>query len=140
MKPLFPILLLVCLGMADANETPQSSTSPPSAPKSATPANALGGKIELDKEALDNANKAKAVIEQGIQALGGQAFLTLRDREQQGRLYGFHAGRPTGGGALFWGFSQFPDRERVELTKERDIAELRSEEHTSELQSLRHLV
>ena len=124
MKPLFPILLLVCLGTAAAEQTPQSSTLPPSAPTSATPANALGGKIELDKEALDNANKAKAVIEQGIQALGGQTFLTLRDREQQGRLYGFHAGRPTGGGALFWGFAQFPDRERVELTKERDIAEL----------------
>lgn len=123
MKPLFPILLLVCLGMADAEQTPQSS--PPSAPASAPSATgALGGKIELDKEALDNANKAKAVIEQGIQALGGQTFLTLRDREQQGRIYGFHAGRPTGGGALFWGFAEFPDRERVELTKERDIAEL----------------
>lgn len=125
MKALFPILLLVCLGMADAEQTPQNSSSSPSAPAATTPSSsALGGKIELDKEALDNANKAKAVIEQGIQALGGQTFLTLRDREQQGRIYGFHAGRPTGGGALFWGFSEFPDRERVELTKERDIAEL----------------
>ena len=125
MKPLFPILLLVCLGMADAEQTSQNSSSSPSAPTATTPSSsALGGKIELDKEALDNANKAKAVIEQGIQALGGQTFLTLRDREQQGRIYGFHAGRPTGGGALFWGFSEFPDRERVELTKERDIAEL----------------
>lgn len=30
----------------------------------------------------------------------------------------------TGGGALFWSFSEFPDKERVEFTKERDIAQL----------------
>jgi hypothetical protein len=71
----------------------------------------------------ENARKAKAVIEQGIQALGGQAFLTIRDREQQGRGYSFHHGRESGGG-VFWSFTEFPDKERVELTKERDIAEL----------------
>ena len=68
--------------------------------------------------------KAKAVIDQGIQALGGQTYLTIRDREQQGRGYGFHHGRPTGSGGVFWSFTEFPDKERVELTKERDIAEL----------------
>jgi hypothetical protein len=72
----------------------------------------------------DNARKAKAILEQGIQALGGQNYLTLRDREQQGRIYGFHHGRPTGAGGVFWGFYEFPDKERLELTKERDIAEL----------------
>jgi len=72
----------------------------------------------------DNARKAKAVIEQAIQALGGQTYLTIRDREQQGRGYSFHHGQPNGGGSVFWSFSEFPDKERVELTKERDIAEL----------------
>jgi len=72
----------------------------------------------------ENADKAKAILERGIQALGGQAYLTIRDREQQGRIYGFHHGRASGAGGLFWGFAEFPDKERVELTKERDIAEL----------------
>jgi hypothetical protein len=72
----------------------------------------------------ENARKAKAVIEQGIQALGGQIYLTIRDREQQGRIYGFHHGRASGGGTVFWSFTEFPDKERVEITKERDIAEL----------------
>jgi len=90
-----------------AQPTPQSAPSTASAPAS-------------DAE---NA-KAKAIVEQGIQALGGQAYLAIRDREQQGRGYGFHHGRPTGSGGLFWSFWQFPDKERVELTKERDIAEL----------------
>lgn len=71
-----------------------------------------------------NALKAKAVLNQAIQALGGQAFLTLRDREQQGKIYGFHHGRASGAGTVFWSFTEFPDKERVELTKERDIAEL----------------
>jgi len=72
----------------------------------------------------DENAKAKAIVEQGIQALGGQAYLAIRDRELQGRGYGFHHGRPTGSGGLFWSFWEFPDKERVELTKERDIAEL----------------
>jgi hypothetical protein len=77
--------------------------------------------IPADQE---NARKAKAILEQAIQALGGQTYLTIRDREQQGRGYAFHHGRPSGGGSVFWSFSEFPDRERVEITKERDIAEL----------------
>ena len=51
-------------------------------------------------------------------------ILTIRDREQQGRGYSFHHGRATGGGGVFWSFAEFPDKERVEITKERDIAEL----------------
>ncbi|HEV2468516.1 MAG TPA: hypothetical protein VGS78_04935 [Candidatus Sulfotelmatobacter sp.] len=78
----------------------------------------------VDKDALENAAKAKSIVEQGIKALGGDTYLTIRDREMQGRGYGFHAGRATGSGAVFWSFSEFPDKERVEVTKERDIAEL----------------
>jgi len=72
----------------------------------------------------ENARKAKAIVDQALQALGGQTYLTIRDREQQGRGYGFHHGQPTGGGGVFWSFTEFPDKERVEVTKERDIAEL----------------
>ncbi len=64
------------------------------------------------------------MVEQAIAALGGDRYLTIKDREQQGRGYSFHHGRPSGTGNLFWSFSEFPDKERVELTKERDIAEL----------------
>jgi hypothetical protein len=35
-----------------------------------------------------------------------------------------HHGRPSGSGTVFWAFSEFPDKERVELTKERDVTEL----------------
>ncbi|MGZ6264718.1 MAG: hypothetical protein ACXWSD_18485 [Bdellovibrionota bacterium] len=122
MKVLLSMMVLVCavsyvLGQAQSTTTLQPSQDTSKAP----PSNSA---ITLDKEGLQNASKAKTIIEQGIEALGGQAYLTIRDREQQGRGYGFHSGRPTGSGGPFWSFSEFPDKERIEFTKERDIAQL----------------
>ncbi len=132
MKELFPIVLLVCSGCSLAWGIHQSAAAPAAGTaasqptsKSAPPASAgQAEKITVDKEAQQNAAKAKEIIEQGITALGGPTYLNMRDREQQGRGYGFHSGRPTGSGGVFWAFSEFPDKERIELTKERDIAEL----------------
>lgn len=126
MKEFFPILLLVwSVGLpARGQARPIASSSQTST--SSTPAQpASTASVPLvDKDALENADKAKSIVEQGIKALGGDTYLTIRDREMQGRGYGFHAGRATGSGAVFWSFSEFPDKERVEVTKERDIAEL----------------
>ena len=94
MKQFFPIVALVCLAFAySLGQAPGSATqaSPPS--QSATPSAA---KPQANQEADENANKAKAIIADAIKALGGETYLTIRDREQQGRGYGFHAGRPTG--------------------------------------------
>lgn len=122
MKRLLLILLLTCSARSYCDQTPDIL---PGAPNSkAQISNAAAPALALDKEAQENSNKAKAILHQAIEALGGQTYLTIRDREQQGRGYGFHGGRPTGSGGLFWSFSEFPDKERVELTKERDIAEL----------------
>ena len=121
MKELLSILVLVCAVWPHAWANPQGAT--PQQPASAKPA-APPAAVPMDKEGQENANKARRIIEQGIAALGGQTYLTIRDREQQGRTYGFHAGRPSGGGGLFWSFSEFPDKERVEFTKERDIAQV----------------
>jgi hypothetical protein len=120
MKQFLPILILGCSLYAQAWEKSQSPAAQ-AAPSSASPPAKLVPAISPDEE---NAHKAKAIIEQAIQALGGQTYLTLRDREQQGRGYSFHHGRPNGSGGVFWSFTEFPDKERVELTKERDVAEL----------------
>ena len=120
MKQLLPILVLVCAAWSQASEPPRAAAAQ-AAPQAASQAAPSTPAIPPDQE---NALKAKAVLDQGIQALGGQAYLTIRDREQQGKTYGFHHGRSSGAGYPFWSFSQFPDKERVELTKERDIAEL----------------
>jgi hypothetical protein len=134
MKQFLPILILVGSAWSQAGEPPrpaapqaspsasaQAAGSGAAASAPATSAPAKSPAIAADQE---NARQARALIDQAIQALGGQAFLAIRDREQQGRSYSFHHGRPSNGGVIFWGFSEYPDKERIELTKERDVTEL----------------
>ncbi len=65
--------------------------------------------------------KARRLLDQMIQALGGQAYMNLQDMEQQGRSYNFYHGNPSGQGSVFWRFWKWPDKERFELTKQRDV-------------------
>lgn len=92
---------------------PQTGTQ---APPSVAP---TGPSIPVDQE---NARHARALLDQAIQALGGPAYLNIHDMEQEGRTYSFHHGEPTSNGVLFWRFVEYPDKERIEVTKERDIA------------------
>jgi len=70
----------------------------------------------------ENSAKAKTLIDQAIQALGGQTYLNIQNMSQQGRTYSFHRGEATSAGTLFWRFTKYPDRERIELTKQRDVS------------------
>lgn len=117
MNRFLPILVLVWAACSVVWGAPQNVSQSPS---QVSPPPVPAQSANLGDE---NARKAKALIQQAIQALGGQAYLTIRDREQTGRGYTLHHGQ-AGGGALFWSFTEFPDKERVEITKERDIAEL----------------
>jgi hypothetical protein len=98
MKHLLSILLFAAAAMAQTD--------------SAAPA------IPVDQH---NVAKARSVIDQAIESLGGNAYLNIEDMTQEGRTYGFHHGEPTGAGGLFWRFYRFPDKERLELTKKRDV-------------------
>ncbi|HEX6505642.1 MAG TPA: hypothetical protein VF011_20540 [Terriglobales bacterium] len=113
MKYLILLFLLSTLAWSQG-VSPEQTTAPPAAPGSQSPAN-----IPTDQE---NARKARTLIDQAVQALGGQAYLNFQDLAQQGRTYSFHHGEPNSAGVLFWRFYRFPDRERVEITKQRDIA------------------
>ena len=83
--------------------------------------------------AQENAAKARALIDQAIQALGGQAWLNIQDTTQQGRTYSFHRNEATSAGVLFWRFVKFPDKERVEVTKQRDVAYVYNGDHGFEI-------
>lgn len=72
----------------------------------------------------ENADKARSLLQQMIEALGGSAYLNIQDIEQQGRTYSFYHGRPNSYGVDFWLFSKYPDKERFELTKKRDVVEI----------------
>jgi len=100
----------LCLTAALAAQTsaPSSSTTPVTS--------AVGQTDAADPGAA----RARQLLAQMIQALGGDAYLHFTDVEQEGRTNGFYHGTPTGGTAPFWRFYKFPDKERVELTKQRD--------------------
>ena len=68
--------------------------------------------------------KACLMLNDMIRALGGEAWLNVRDMQSEGRSYGFSHGQPNSLSILFWRFWQWPDKERVELTKQRDVIEL----------------
>jgi hypothetical protein len=82
-------------------------------------ANASPAAIPADQQ---NMRKARALLDQAIQALGGQTWLNIREMQQEGRTYSFHHGQPTSNGVLFWRFVEYPNKERIELTKQRDVA------------------
>jgi hypothetical protein len=100
MRLFLSILLLAATGLAQTDSAPPSQSIP-----------------------VDQANvqKARAVLNQTIQALGGSAYLNIQDITQEGRTYSFYHGRPNSLGILFWRFYKFPDKDRIELTKQRDV-------------------
>jgi hypothetical protein len=115
MRNVIAFLLLATLSVA---QEPTGSDAPPQ-PNPGSPSNTAGQTTDQD-----NAQKARRIIEEGIQALGGQAYLTWRTQSSQGRSYSFHHGEANSLGTLFWRFRQYPDKDRLELTKKRDVFEI----------------
>jgi hypothetical protein len=115
-RPLL-LLLFVTLG-ASLTMSVVAQEGPPQPSHTST---AAGPAIPVDQE---NVRKAKALLDKAIHALGGEAYRAVRDLQQEGRTYSFHHGRPTSNGVQFWRFVAFPDKERIEITKQRDIAML----------------
>jgi hypothetical protein len=91
-------------------------------PANATP-NSSGQNSGLAAAAAQDPNtkKAKELLQKMIAAMGGQNFLNYKTMTQEGRTYSFFQGQPNSLGTLFWRFWKYPDRERIELTKERDV-------------------
>lgn len=85
------------------------------------PSSSSASSVPSDQQ---NARQARAIVDQGIKALGGQTYLTWRTQNAEGRGYSFHHGQPNSLGTLFWRFRQYPDKERVELTKKRDVIDI----------------
>ena len=68
--------------------------------------------------------KSCQVLNQMIRALGGDAWLNVRTQESAGRASSFYHGQPNSMSILYWRYWEWPDKERVELTKQRDVVEL----------------
>jgi len=69
----------------------------------------------------DNAKKARTALEAMVQALGGQAWLDQKSQMREGHVAAFFHGNPDVGTTLFWEYHAWPDRDRYEFTKHRDV-------------------
>jgi hypothetical protein len=105
MKTVAAILLLTSLTRVGWAQNPPAAPQPQSAAS--------------NEDA--SVKKAQSLLNELIQALGGQAYLNIRDMKQNGRTYTFYHGQPNGLGTEYWLFTKWPDKSRVELTKGRDV-------------------
>lgn len=112
-KVLLPILLLATAAVAQtapassAADTASASTNPWLPP--------LTGSED------PTIKKARNLLTLMIEALGGQAYMDTHTVEQTGLSYAFYNGKPNSLGTEFHRIVRFPDKERVELTKQRDV-------------------
>ena len=74
-----------------------------------------------DDASVKNAKQARAALDAMVQALGGPAWLTMKNQMRQGHIAAFYHGKPSGGTIDFWEFHQWPDHDRYEYTKHRDV-------------------
>jgi len=106
---LFVAILLLC-ALSGAQ------TPPPSAPPaSAAPPPA----VNLNDS--DNARKARAVLDQTVEALGGQPYLTYENRCETGRYYPLYHGRTESTGIPYRYYVEYPDRDRFEVIHTKDV-------------------
>lgn len=94
--------------------------APPTSP--AAPSNWPTAPFAASQDA--SVHKAYDVLNQMLRALGGDAWLNVQTMTSEGRTYSFYHGQPNSSSILFWRFWQWPDKDRVELTKKRDVIEL----------------
>ena len=70
-----------------------------------------------------NARQARAAIDAMVKALGGDAWLNMKSQMRQGHIGAFFKGSPDPGTTEYFEFHQWPDHDRIELTKHRDVVE-----------------
>ena len=106
--PVFLLLVLASSAIARAQSGP-GQPSPTQSPMDA------GQK---------NAAQARAALNAMIQALGGQAWLNQKNKEMEGTVAAFFHGTPDLGTTETFEYHEWPDRDRIEVTKHKDVVEL----------------
>ncbi len=97
-------LILVISGVALAQSAPVTKTAP-----------------VVTNPADVGAQKAKQLVQQSIQVLGGKAYLNIKDVKQEGRGYGFdRTGASRGVGLPFTRSYAYFDRERFDFFRDGD--------------------
>lgn len=76
-----------------------------------------------DTVAAKNAQQARDALNAMVQALGGQRWLDQKNVFTQEHVAGFFHGNPDLGTTELFDFHSWPDKDRIEVTKHRDVLE-----------------
>ena len=76
-----------------------------------------------DDASVKNTHQARVALDAMVQALGGQAWLSMKNQMRQGHVAAFFQGKPSGGTTDYWEFHVWPDHDRIEYTKHRDVVQ-----------------
>ena len=76
-----------------------------------------------DDMATKNASQARAALDAMVKALGGDAWLNMKNMMREGHVAAFYHGKPDEGTTLYWEYHQWPDMDRIEYTKHRDVVQ-----------------
>jgi hypothetical protein len=101
---IFALILLSVLAYGQVGSAPPAPAAASTAPAPAANLNNL-----------ENATRARGLLDQAIQALGGDAYLNAKNMGEEGRVYSLHHGESRGVGVQYRAFTRFPDQDRFEL-------------------------
>jgi hypothetical protein len=74
-----------------------------------------------DDAGAKNAQQARAALDLMVQALGGDAWLNIKNQYREGHIAAFFHGNPDTGTTKFYEYHQWPDHDRSEYTTHRDV-------------------
>jgi hypothetical protein len=78
---------------------------------------------QTDDEAQKNARQARAALDAMVHALGGELWLNMQNQVREGHIAAFFQGNPDPGTTEYFEFHQWPDHDRIEYTKHRDVVQ-----------------
>jgi len=70
-----------------------------------------------------NTRQARAVLDAMVQAMGGQAWLNIKNVMRQGHVAAFYLGKPSGGTVDYWEYHSWPDRDRADFSSRHDVVQ-----------------
>lgn len=117
------LILVTMLAATAAAQTtsPASASSPATPPAISASADQSDWLPPATGQEDATQKKARAILIQMIEALGGKAYMEINDTTQVGRTYGFSRGQPASFGFVYRRYTQFPDKDRTEIAAKRDV-------------------
>jgi hypothetical protein len=76
-----------------------------------------------DEAGAKNAQQARTALDAMVKALGGDAWLNMKNQVREGHIAAFYHGQPDVGTTKFYEFHAWPDHDRMEYTAHRDVVQ-----------------